>query len=420
MRIVRWGGFCAAAALAAQAPAQTLYKYDQGRLFDGRYGPVARVQESALDKLRNCGSRTRVTVDGFFGPGFRANLAELAKCPDFASRLSADTDAQRGDLTLAYWNALMSEPPPTVDDRARTIMLTFEATDYTRMEWNFCQSRPLYAPVDGQPICYSNDPKSYLTWGPNGATGGGGREVQLILAGIDAIDPKIIDKGFAGEAAAVRRMFQMQDETPSRSLETYLCGIWSDSVRRAAWRGGFSTIGRDPRVQKTFDDFYMSASLDGGKIGIFMKAYASRGLVPTEIDYAFFKDRAAQTTPVLAAIEAAIAKTLTAHPGAARWQIRRSIALSVRPANQRVDRLGRDVAFYVDGIDTPLSDEEKAAWDKRGNIRATEAGLSDTREYRAFSPGQRLDTAIKVPATLSPQEAQACPAAVLNTQRPPR
>ncbi len=332
--------------------------------------------------------------------------------------VATDREAREGALTQTYWNLLVGEPAPAVDDRARTVMLTYEATDYTRMEWNFCQSRPLYDPPAGRRVCFSNDPKSYLTWGPNGATGGGGREVQLILRGVDKANPALIDASFGAEAAAVRRMFLMPDRQADRALETYLCGVWADTGRRAAWKAGFDLIGREPLVRATFDDFYKSASLDGGKIATFFRAYAANGLEPTEVDYAFFKDRSAHTSPALAPIRQAIANRLATEPGAARWTIRQAIALNVRPTAQRADRLGRDVAFYIDGAGGALGSEERSAWAGRGRLRASDAGLSDTRPFASFTPAPAIDTSIPNPASLTAAERAACPQAVLDTRRP--
>ena len=181
--------------------AEVLFRYSEGVLFDGRYGPIARVQEKARNSLIACGKPAAITADGKFGPGTRDALATLAKCPTFAVQLAEDAEAKEGALTTGYWAALFNSAAPSVDDRARTLMLTYEATDYTRMEWNFCQSSPIYNPTAGNNDCYSNDPRSYLTWGPNGATGGGGREVQLILQAIDSVDPALINESFG----AVRR-----------------------------------------------------------------------------------------------------------------------------------------------------------------------------------------------------------------------
>ena len=396
-----------------------LFRYSEGVLFDGRYGPIARVQEKARNSLIACGKPAAITADGKFGPGTRDALATLAKCPTFAVQLAEDAEAKEGALTTGYWAALFNSAAPSVDDRARTLMLTYEATDYTRMEWNFCQSSPIYNPTAGNNDCYSNDPRSYLTWGPNGATGGGGREVQLILQAIDSVDPALINESFGAERDAVRRMFRMRDRNVSRSLETYLCGVWANISRRSAWKVGFERIGRVPIVRQTFDSLYQSRSLDGGKIQTFISAYAANNLVPTEIDYAFFKDRAAHTSPALERIRVAIANLFSSEPRASRWKVRRAISLNVRPAAQITDRLGRDVAFYIDGSGlSGLLAEERHAWTMRGRLRASNAGLSDLRSYSAFTFGPPLNTQISNPAALSDAERAACPAAVLATKRP--
>jgi hypothetical protein len=409
-----------AALSGACASAQVVYRFSDKALFDGRYGPVAQVQEKANSALVACGHSAPLTVDGQFGPGTRTALATLATCPAFAPILTGDTEARAGTLTAPYWTALVGGAPPDVDARARTLMLTYEDTDYIRMEWNFCQSKPRYNPAGGAKTCFSNDPRSYLTWGPNGATGGGGREVQLILQAIDAASPDKLATSFGSEQDAVRRMFKMLDRTADRTLETYLCGVWANPSRREAWKTGFQTIGRVAAVRATFDNLYKSASLDGGKIRTFMNAYAANGRVPTEIDYAFFKDRSAHTSPELTPIRNAIADVLRTDPQAPAWKVRRAIALKVRPTAQRTDRLGRDVAFYIDGATlTGLSAEERQAWTGRGKLHASDVGLSDSRSFATFTPGPTIVTTIANPATLTSAERAACPAAVLATQRPP-
>lgn len=141
--------------------------------------------------------------------------------------------------------------------------------------------------------------------------------------------------------------------------------------------------------------------------------------MPTEVDYAFFKDRAAHTSPALERIRVAIANLLNTEPGAARWKIRRAIALNVRPTAQITDRLGRDVAFYIDGSGiSGLLDEERQAWTNRGRLRASDAGLLDLRNYSVFAPTPSISTEISNPAALNERERAACPAAVLETRRP--
>jgi hypothetical protein len=417
----KWPAAIALALAFAGAPssahARILYKYDGAVLFDGRYGPVAAAQDAINNRLRQCGLGNPIEVDGKFGSGTRTALVRLLSCASYASALGNDAEAQTGALTESVWRLLLTSDPPSLDARARTLMLSYEATDYVRAEWNFCQSSPLYNPANGQPICYSNDRRSYLTWGPNGATAGHGREVQLILQSIDRNNPALIGAAFGGEAAAVRRMFLMPDDG-ARRLETYLCGVWSNPDRRQLWRSGFDRLGREILVRDRFDAVYRSASLDGGKIATFYRAYREFGLAPTEIDFAFFKDRSAHMTSSYQRIRDAIA-SIHATAATPRWRVRRAIALAVRPANQRPDRLGRDIAFYVDGAGGALSGEEGTAWRDRGQYRASDVGLSDARAAGDFQPGPAIESSIPSPATLTPAERAACPAAVLDTRPPP-
>lgn len=404
--------------IASSACADIIYRFTAVPLFDGRFGAIATIQQHAKDALAACGKPEALEPDGVFGSGTRAALRDLATCPAVSGAIANDSDARQGAATDSYWNVLVGGPPPSADDRAHSLMLTYEATDYTTMEWNFCQSAPRYNPAAGQTRCFSNDPHSYLTWGPNGATAGGGREVQLILQAVDAHSPDLIDRSFGSEANALRKIFHFVDGDPARTLETYLCGVWADTGRRQVWKNGFATIGAVLDVRKTFDDFYRSSSLDGGKISTFFKAYEANGLTPTEIDYGFFKDRAAQTSVPLEPIRSAIADALRALPGAPHWTIRRSIALKVRPGTQRDDRLGRDVAFYIDGSGGSLSPEELRDWRRRGPLRASNVGLSDERNVPSFQPRDAIQTNVSDPQPLSPQEKAACPQAVLDTRFP--
>lgn len=400
-------------ARAANAEDPVLYQYSQTPTFDGEFGPIAAVQRAIGDRLQACGSRRRLDPDGRFGRAARDALAELASCRMVSAKLPEGSAATRGALTEAMWKALLDTPAPGVAERARSLMLSFEATDYTRAEWNFCQSRPAYDPAHGQTVCHSNDRKSYLTWGPNGATAGHGREVQNVLHAVDTLDETLIDSSFGGEAAAVRRMLEIPEA--GRATETFLCGVWVDPARREIWAAGFRRLGQVSAVRRAYDDLYRSSSFDGGKIAAFQRAYTEKGYTPTEVDFAFFTDRAAHTSVGHAALAAVIPR------GLSNWKVRRRIALQLRAgnANQREDRLGRDVAFYVDAASqAELGAEERTAWRKRGARRASDVGLSDSRLAAPFAPAPAI---APPPASevLTAAERAACPAAVLDSLPPP-
>jgi hypothetical protein len=67
---------------------------------------------------------------------------------------------------------------PFADERACSVKLTFEVTDYDKMEWNYCQKKTFNNPAGGVTQCKSNDKNndknSFITSGPNGAGAGYG------------------------------------------------------------------------------------------------------------------------------------------------------------------------------------------------------------------------------------------------------
>ena len=118
----------------------------------------------------------------------------------------------------------------------------------------------------------------------------------------------------------------------------------------SAWKAGFAAIGQVLGARHLSTATTRARASTAARSASFRAYTAKYNLQPTAIDYAFFKDRAAHMSASLAPIQQAIANLLAAQPSAARWKVRQAIALNVRPrGTQRADRLGRDVAFYIDG-----------------------------------------------------------------------
>jgi hypothetical protein len=99
--------------------------------------------------------------------------------------------------------------------------------------------------------------------------------------------------------------------------------------------------------------------------------------------------------------------------------LRRWLALNFRPKNQRTDRLGRDVVFYIDALEAlgqNLTPEERTAWNGRNPIRSSDAGLSDSVQLAEF---HALEFKYQAPPHgtehLADAERGACPAAILKT-----
>lgn len=160
---------------------EVLYSHSGGALFDGKFGPIARFQQALDQRLEACNSRDKAAVNGRFGQETATSIKSLLACPE-AGSIAADDGARRGKLTDAVWKfVLPNESAPNLDSRVQTLVLTYEATDYTSAEWNYCQNKPFFDAAKTGSKCYSNDLKSFITWGPRGATAGHGREIQSII-----------------------------------------------------------------------------------------------------------------------------------------------------------------------------------------------------------------------------------------------
>ncbi|MCW1931715.1 hypothetical protein [Pararhodobacter zhoushanensis] len=426
-------GVLSALRAGADVPVEdpVLYRHtgpDTGRpagvLADGRTGAIADFQHAVNLILLACGEDLRLEPDGRFGVQTRTAIALAATCPPIAARLPEGSAAHEGAITQAFWELLLPDRPvPDARTRARALLLAFEGTEIASpAEWNFCQNNSeIYDPLAEDPTCYTNDRASYLTWGPNGATAGHGHEILAILARVERLDRALVDTAFGAEAGALRRMFDLQITPESDDeLRRYLCGIYVDFPRRQAWSQGFAALGSRAEVRAIYAALYESASFDGGKIRTFMDAWRDAGLEPTEIDFAFFADRAAHTRVRNVEVRRILRRVLSAGDALTPAEIRRRFSRLARVSNlsQRGPRLGRDVAFFVDAFEPVLSRAERHNWRSRGARRAAAAGLSDERPAPPFVAGPRDDWQATGLRPLTPDEAALCPAPVLNPRRP--
>jgi len=168
-----------------------------------------------------------------------------------------------------------------------------------------------------------------------------------------------------------------------------------------------------------YDLHYLSRTSDGAKMATFYKLYEKLGIKPTEVDYGFFLDRATHSSAP-SDLDSAVRKIqswleeqhVTRSPG----NVRRAIAARFPTANQAKDRLGRDVAFFIDAVSEPkLTQEERQAWKNRGQLSAANVGLSDEREAPALNPGPPA-TGPSFSESLEP--APQCPPSVLDPRKP--
>jgi len=403
---------------------------------DGHFGPIAAFQGALRARLAAAGVPTQDLpgVDGVYGPGTHLGIERLLGLPGFTDL--APAPGQNAGITAAIWARLLpAVTPPDVNQRIDTLILTYEATPFdSPAEWNFCQSMPAATRRTGSP-CRSNDPKSYLTWGPRGATAGGGREIQGVLIAADRQDTNLIDAAFGQEAASVRRFLRLAERRTSPPIldtERFLCAVWLDSGRADRWARGFAAIGAQPEVRRLYFELYRSPDFDGGKLAAFRRLYQALGRQPTEIDLAFFVDRATHTggvfvagadtnSPQAIAQVAARVRARLPNPAAVpAWQVRRALSTILATQNQAADRNGRDVVFFVDGAGIgQLTAAERANWQHRGPRFAADLGLSDERPAPAPAVGTAQFPTRATPGdTLSAVEAAQCPPRILNWVNP--
>jgi hypothetical protein len=407
---------------------QLLYQYNQWSINDSKYGPIALFQSQLKQKLKECGSSQTLTPDGAFGAGTKKAIIAVTECPDIKEGLADNSLAKQGAITDTLWRLIVKDQAaPDVSKRAAALKLTFEATDYDKMQWNFCQNRPIYDPANGSDVCFSNDRASYITWGPHGATAGHGEEVQAILKlylqGGDA-RKDIVKNAFGSEFVALERLLTLPKEATGKKdgpVEVYLCSIWMDNNRREAWRQGFKELGKQADLHETYRTLYAASNFDGGKVKVLFDIWkkAPFALPVTELDLAFFIDRSAHMGISRKALETSLTSLKKQYDGT--WPpspavIRRHVSNTVVPSNRKEDRLGRDVAYYIGAIAyEDLSAKEQNAWNKRGKRDAVDAGLSDERMISEYEPSASIKFQ---PVTGQLNSDETCPTEVLNPHRP--
>ncbi|MDX2156363.1 MAG: hypothetical protein SFW09_07620 [Hyphomicrobiaceae bacterium] len=390
----------------------------------GQHSPFALVKSALAARLETC---RREAVSGLdddpplrLGSGTRRRIAEVAACLPGLKENPLSPE-HRGVLTRRLWRTLLPDvPPPTLAERIDALTLSFEATDFSDPPaWNFCQDTP-GAPEDrpaairaGATCFNATDPCSMLTWGPRGATAGQGAEIQWILWRLHRQAPDLLAEAFGPEAPAVVRFLALKRPSPvscdgSAPAEHFMCAVWLDPLRKKTWEAALLALGSTRRAREAYSAIYSALEFDGYKIRQYFELWRSAGLRPSEVDYAFFFDRAthigsppASDTPQNAAFRDCLAG---GGPGGSAAAVirnavaRRCLSLTHPHQSQPVDRLGRDVAYYRDAFgQAVLSDKEQTTWTHHIPLDAVSGfGLSDARpappgaiESRSLAPEDR-------------------------------
>lgn len=367
----------------------------------GAYSTFVQLRDPLRQALIDCRRADTVReLDreerGIFSLRTSHAIRALVACPDF-KQLRASGDAAKGTLTVSVWNALLKTAPvPSLEDKMEALTLTFEATDFgQKPEWNFCQDSPnplavAVSPRDKSLACRNTtDPCSMLTWGPRGATAGQGRELQWVVENATRRNARLVQQAFGAEFRNVLRFLELVPppiETcdGTSPLEHFMCAVWVDPVRRKIWEDGLTELGRHRSVREIYRQVYAREGFDGYKIKAYLDLWRSVGLEPTEVDYAFFHDRATfiGAPPDSADIVPRLSKCIEIQDKAATRNAatRRCLGQLHPHPTMPEDRLARDVAFYIDAFPNgALSAKEVRSWNHHIPVRAVRTfGLSDT------------------------------------------
>jgi hypothetical protein len=413
-------------------------------IFAGRYSVFARFQDALQRTLTACNKSEPVIVPpgevsrGKIGGETLGGIQSVLDC-DALREVPRQSAAKDGILTQAVWRAVMGdEPLPTPEDRAHALIMSFEATDFgEKPEWNFCQDNDQTKRGPSDPrargfLCYNaTDPCSFLTWGPRGATAGSGREIQWILWLAWRHDPSLVERAFGREFGNLQRLFRLKapqgrtcsGDTP---LEYFMCALWIDPARRQIWDNALVELGQSRLVREAYAKVYALDEFDGGKLLAFIALWKELGLTPSEVDYAFFLDRATHlggppgTEQVRPLRACAREQTKAVFANAAA---RRCLAKLQPHATQPEYRLGRDVAFYLDAYpEGALSNKELAAWAAYVPLSAVHNfGLSETTPMKIPNPASFSSLGSDLPKPdsthITKGERLACPASVLAPLR---
>lgn len=353
----------------------------EGRLINsGKWGLVARLQSALSSALGRCGQPC-IATDGRFGKGTRSGLRRLAACDGFEKFRTGEGQPSDGRVTVGLWHTLVGEPVPDLMERAFTIWLSHEGTDYDRVEFNFTSG------VEPRP--HPADPYSYLTWGPYGATVGHGAEVQQILA-TPQVRAQLPECFGSQEMAKVEALLPLRKDRAGQLVHD----VVSDIRRRDIWKSAFKCLGASEFVRKAYD----RAAFGTGSTWVLNQTKQLYALIPdarkvaTEIDFAFLvdiamhagvrRDRVVRIRAVLQQEEQRLGRALTAPER--RRTIGNEFVRLISNDHQRTTRLGRNVTFYVDSL--PLSEDERAAWSGYKGLKASQLGLTDEPYWPLSTP----------------------------------
>lgn len=432
-------------AAMAQPSDGLLLKPIEAVIRTGRHSPFAKFAATLKSKLSACAGAPAIDDDALAGKiksDFKEAIKAAVAC-GLVPGLPTGSLAAEGAITEAVWRAIMGGVPlPSLRDRLESLVLAFEATDFGEApEWNFCQDSPdkTRDPTAAGFLCQNwSDPCSFLTWGPRGATAGAGREIQWILWLTWRARPELVEKALGSEFKHFKRFIRLKGEQPDGScnrapLKLFLCSIWVDPARRTIWEKALAGLSDNETVRSVYRSVYALEEFDGGRLRAYYELWQRLELTPSEVDFAFFFDRSThyggpfgeeETPENFTSLQSCVAgqKKGWSDNGKAR----RCLSLQQKHAAQEANRLGRDVAFYIDSFpDQFLTPAEIEAWAKYLPVSAVHSfGFSETRPvplpYTSSTDDLRAEDSLPTLSEVTEAERHACPATVIDPLSAPQ
>ena len=350
------------------------------RLVAGRWGFLTPLTTAAARELDLCPHADAAATAGLRMAPNRLDLDAAQALQSLRACHGAWFEgAPMGVVPESLWRMLApGQPLPSPLDRAKVLAAGAAAltSDYDQVVWDWARTP---APVSG---LTSADPGSILTWGPFKATAGQGCTLQKTLSALmaDPVTAAIVRDHFKDEAGLLDQLLDRRDPAWCAKQAAILKPVFDDPERREGLRVILAAMSAHAEIRAGYDGYFLGSSgYLAGRMARYYALYARVGLVPTEVDFAWFLDRSLDYPPLSDALsDALVAKIMQG--GATNWRARRTIAHETPFTSDgaRSFQLGRDAVYWIDAVgQAGLDPAENASWVRNSRLKASDVGLRE-------------------------------------------
>ena len=368
------------------------------RLVSGKWGLLTPLTSAAARELELCPNADLAATAGLKMAPNRLDVDAAAALQSLRACHGAWFEgAPAGVVPERLWRMLLpGEPLPSPLDRAKLLAAGAAAltSDYDQVAWDWATP--------------SADPGSILTWGPFKATAGQGCTLQKALSALMAnpATAAIVQDHFKTEAALLAQLLDRRDPAWCQNQAAVLRPVFDDPERREGLRVILGAMAVHAEIRAGYDAYFLGPTgYLAGRMARYYALYARVGLIPTEVDFAWFLDRSLDYPPISDALaDALVAKIMQA--GAANWRARRTIAHETPFTSPGAwnFQIGRDAVYWIDAVgQAGLDPAEAASWVRNSRLKASDVGLQE----RAYAPPCAV---VFLPACAATPPAAATPA----------